>query len=149
MKRQGIRFLLGALAALLAAGCSQETIESAKQDIDRNTETVEREAKRIERQAKPVIEAAKPVVKPVAEAVGRAADRKLDQAKIGGRVLAALRVNANLPKTIRVDADADGEGVKLRGTVKTEEQKRLAERIARDTLGKDKSVQNDLKVEPE
>jgi hypothetical protein len=101
MKRQGIRFLLGALAALLAAGCSQETIESAKQDIDRNTETVEREAKRIERQAKPVIEAAKPVVKPVAEAVGRAADRKLDQAKIGGRVLAALRVNANLPKTIR------------------------------------------------
>jgi osmotically-inducible protein OsmY len=110
---------------------------------------VEREAKRIEKQAKPVIDAAKPVVKPVAEAVGREADRKLDQAKIGGRVLAALRVNANLPKTIRVDADADAQGIKLRGTVKTEEQKQLAERIARDTIGKDKSVQNDLKVAPE
>jgi osmotically-inducible protein OsmY len=136
-------FVLAAVGGLLA-GCSQETIDSAKQDVDRNTETVRREAKRVEEKAKPVIEAAKPVT----DAVKKAADKKVEQAKVGGRVLAALRVNANLPQTIRVDANEDGQGVKLRGTVKTEEQKKRAERIARDTLGNDKTVQNDLKIEP-
>ena len=144
MKLWICRAFAGAAVGGLLVGCSQETIESAKQDVDRNTETVRREAKRVEEKAKPVIEAAKPVT----DAVKKAADKKVEQAKIGGRVLAALRVNANLPQSIRVDADEDAQGVKLRGSVKTAEQKKLAERIARDTLGKDKTVQNDMKVEP-
>jgi osmotically-inducible protein OsmY len=144
MKNTGILagLLLGTFCGLV--GCSQETIDSAKKDVDRNTEVVKREAKRVEEKAKPVIEAAKPVT----DAVKKEAGKKLEQGKIGARVTAALKANANLPSTIRVDADEDAGGVKLRGKVKTAEQKQLAERVAKDTIGKDKTVQNDLKVEP-
>ena len=80
------------------------------------------------------------------DAVKRETDKKWGQLTIGARVTAALKANAQLPSGIRVDADADGNGVKLRGSVNSEAQKSLAERIARDTLGPDKTVQNDLLV---
>jgi osmotically-inducible protein OsmY len=85
----------------------------------------------------------------VAREVDRAkkkAEPQLKQLEIGARVQTALKANENLPLTIRVDADPDAMGVKLRGTVKTENQKTLAEKVARDTLGPGKRVQNDLKV---
>lgn len=107
-----------------AAGCSQQTIESASSDIRGNAEVVKREAQRAERKARP----------------------QLSKAALGARVTTALRANENLPSTIRVDADENG--VKLRGTVRSEREKSLAGRIARDTLSEDKTVQNDLKVEP-
>jgi osmotically-inducible protein OsmY len=108
---------------VLLAGCSQQTIESATRDTARNVQVVEREAKRAERKARP----------------------QLNMLKMGARVTTALKANANLPLTIRVDADE--AGVKLRGKVKTQEQKDLAYRIARETLEPDKSVTNDLKIE--
>jgi Putative phospholipid-binding domain. len=103
------------VGALASTGCSQQTLESAQEDAERNIQTVRREAK--------------PALK------------KLDN---GGRVTAAIQANKQLPSTIRVDADTDG--VKLRGTVKTAQQKDMAEQIARDTLGPDLKVVNDLKV---
>lgn len=145
MKRwSGVAF--GILTVGLLAGCSPETVESAKKDVERNTEAVRTGAEKVERAAKPVIDVAKPVLKPVVDAAGKEINKKTEQLKIGGRVTVALQANESLPKTIRVDADPDGQGVKLRGTVKTVEQKKLAERIARDTLGKEKKVQNDLKI---
>lgn len=108
-----------------ATGCSPQTIESATRDTARNTQIVVRETERAKKKLDP----------------------QLKQLGIGARVTAALKANENLPMTIRVDADKDAQGIKLRGTVKTSEQKKLAERIARETLGKDKRVQNDLKVE--
>lgn len=104
------------------AGCSQETVESASKDVSQNVKIVDREVKRAERKARP----------------------QLDKLKLGGRVTTALRANQNLPTSIRVDA---GEaGVKLRGVVKTEEQRELAGRIARDTLKDEYEITNDLKV---
>ncbi|GAB4454388.1 MAG: hypothetical protein OHK0029_08900 [Armatimonadaceae bacterium] len=129
------------------SGCSQETLESAKQDVERNTRTVRETAEKVEKVTKPVVEVAKPIVKPVAGIVKKEAERKLDQLEIGARVTAALKANRNLPQTIRVDADADAQGVKLRGTVETAAQKKLAEKIARETIGKEQNVQNDLVVE--
>jgi osmotically-inducible protein OsmY len=140
-------FLIG-ISLLVLTGCSQETIDSAKKDVDRNTATVRREAERVEKVAKPVLEVAAPIMKPVVEAAGKEVNKKTEQFKMGARVTAALKVNLNLPQTIRVDADPDGQGVKLRGTVETAEQKKLAERIAKDTLGAGKKVQNDLKIAP-
>ena len=140
-------FILG-MSVLFLTGCSQETIDSAKQDVERNTATVRREAEKVEKVAKPVLEVAAPIVKPVAEAAGKEINKKTEQLKMGGRVTVALKANLNLPSTIRVDADPDGQGVKLRGTVATAEQKKLAERIAKDTLGEGKKVQNDLKIDP-
>lgn len=107
---------------ILTTGCSQQTIESATRDTARNVQIVDREVKRAERKARP----------------------QLSKLEKGARVTAALKANKKLPLTIRVDAG--DEGVKLRGTVKTEEQKALAERVARDTLEEGQSVTNDLKV---
>lgn len=105
-------------------GCSQQTIESATRDTAKNVQVVSREANRAERKVRP----------------------ELNKLKMGARVTTALKANENLPLTIRVDAD--DKGVKLRGKVQTEAQKALAERIARDTLDPEKTVTNDLKVEP-
>ncbi len=76
--------------------------------------------------------------------VKREAGPNLRKLGLGARVTAALRANQNLPATIRVDASE--AGVFLRGSVKTSEQKKLAERIARETLSGKYAVQNDLKV---
>ena len=67
-------------------GCSQQTIESAREDAARNAEIEQREAQRVERKARP----------------------HLKKAEMSARVTAALTANEKLPKTIRVDADENG-----------------------------------------
>lgn len=114
--------LLGLAGIALLSGCSQETLNSAARDAQKDAAIVQREANRAEKKARP----------------------QLNKLSLGARVTAALKANQNLPSTIRVDADEDG--VKLRGSVRTEAEKKLAERIARDTLSADKKVQNDLEV---
>jgi osmotically-inducible protein OsmY len=111
------------IALLLIAGCSQQTVDSASADARRNAAVVEREAKRAERKARPQL-------------------GKLDR---GARVTAALRLNKRLPTSIRVDASENG--VRLRGSVGSEEEKELAGRVARDTLGENAAVENELRVE--
>ncbi len=100
------------LAALAAAGCSQQTIDSARHDTQKNIET-----------AKP----------------------QLAKLELGSRVTAAL-ASANV-HGVRVDADTNG--VSLHGTVNSAAQKARAGRIARDTLGPDKTVRNDIQVSGE
>ncbi len=114
-------FTLSVMA--FVSGCSQETIESVGKDTARNAQVVAREAKRAEKKARPA----------------------LNKLNLGARVTAAVQANQKLPRTIRVDASETG--VFLRGKVKTEEQKSLAERIARDTLDEKYTVKNDLKIE--
>ncbi len=95
--------------ALTLPGCSQQTIDSAKQDTQRN------------------ITAAKP---------------QLAKLELGSRVTAALQ-SADV-HGVRVDAGTNG--VSLHGTVNSAAQKARAGRIARDTLGPDKTVKNDIQV---
>ena len=95
--------------ALMLSGCSQQTLDSAKQDTQRN------------------INNAKP---------------QLAKLELGSRVTAALQ-SADV-HGVRVDAGTNG--VSLHGTVNSAAQKARAGRIARDTLGPDKSVQNDIQV---
>ena len=110
---------------LSAAGCSQNTINSAAKDTQHNVAVLNKEVNRAAQQAKPELNA-------------------LDS---GARVTAALGANANIPQTIRVDADKNG-GVRLRGTVKTAQQKQLAENIAKQTLPAGKPVNDELTVKP-
>ena len=119
-------FLLSALALLgcLAAGCSQKTLDSAQQDAQHNAATVNDQAQRIEKKARPAI----------------------NNFGLQTRVTTALQANAKLPGTIAVRADS--KGVYLRGTVKTVEQKALAQRVAEDTVPSGKTVTNDLEVRP-
>lgn len=99
-----------AVAAILAlVGCSQQTLDSARQDTKRNINEV-----------KPQL-------------------AKLD---LGARVTASLKA-AGL-NGVRVDASANG--VSLHGTVKSAADKARAGRIAKDTLGPGKSVDNALTV---
>ncbi|MEO7716424.1 MAG: BON domain-containing protein [Capsulimonas sp.] len=111
-------------AGLLGAGCSQSTINGVEHDTKNNAAIVQHEADKALKTAKP----------------------QLDKLSLGARVTAAIQANANLPKTIRVDAGSDG--VKLRGKVQNAKQKALAGRIAADTLPSGKTVQNDLTIEP-
>lgn len=106
---------------MAAGGCSQQTLDSAKQDTQHNASVVNDQAQKAERQARP----------------------QIDKLKLQSRVSAALAA-ANLPTTIHVRADADG--VYLRGTVNSAEDKARAGRIARDTLGADKTVHNQIQV---
>lgn len=127
MNKRRISALWAALlVASLVCGCSQQTLESAKQDADKNVNVVQREAKRAERKARP----------------------QLEKLSLGARVTTAIAANENLRGT-HIRADADTDGVKLRGTVKTAAQKTLAGRVAEDTLGPDKTVSNELKVSGE
>ncbi len=123
MRNKSTPTLLSALIGLgtVLTGCSQQTLDSAKGDAQRNATVVSRQAQQAERQARP----------------------KLDRLKLQSRVSAALAA-ANLPTTIHVRADADG--VYLRGTVNSAADKARAGRIARETLGQDKAVHNQLQV---
>ncbi len=123
---------MAALCLAGVAGCSQQTIESATRDTAKNIQVVEREAREAERKARPHVAKLKPQVQKVG---------------VAARVAVALKANENLPPTIRVDTAENG--VRLRGTVKTRTQKALAGRIARDTLGNDKTVRNEIEVKPE
>lgn len=117
------RIFLGCcLAAVVLSGCSQQTITSASQDMSRNIASANQAVDRMGQQAKPEL-------------------TKLD---LGARVTAALRANANLPHTIRVDGGSTG--VRLRGTVRTAAQKHLAGSIAKDTLPASCTVQNQLQI---
>jgi osmotically-inducible protein OsmY len=107
-----------------AGGCSQQTLDSAKQDAQHNATVVNQQAQQAERQARP----------------------QIDKFKLQSRVTTALTA-ANLPTTIHVRADADG--VYLRGTVGSAGDKARAGQIARDTLGPDKKVHNQLQVSGE
>ena len=110
------------LAVGAAAGCSEQTVRSAASDAQRNAEVVEREARRVERKARPQVS-------------------KLDR---GARVTAALRLNKRLPDSIRVDSGESS--VRLRGSVRSEDEKDLAGRIARDAVDEGVSVENELEV---
>jgi osmotically-inducible protein OsmY len=79
-----------------------------------------------------------------AKQVGQEVQPSLQKLDLGGRVTAALQANANLPHTIRVDASTTG--VRLRGSVKTADQKALAGKVAKSTLPPGKSVDNELTV---
>lgn len=96
------------LAAALS-GCSQQTLNSAKQDTQRN------------------IANAKP---------------QIAKLELGSRVTAALAA-ANV-HGVRVDAGTNG--VSLHGRVNSAAQEKRAVRIARDTLGPGKVVNNQLEI---
>ena len=114
-------FLPAFLGLAALTGCSQQTLNSAHNDAQRDAAVVSRETQRAAKNAQP----------------------QLDKLRIQTRVTTALTA-ANLPTTIHVRADA--AGVYLRGTVNSIGDKARAGQIARDTLGPDKKVHNQLQV---
>ena len=114
--------LAAAALAVFAAGCSQQTINSAASDAAHNATVVNREAQRAARKAKP----------------------QWDKFTLQSRVQAALSANANLPRGLHVRADTDT--VYLRGTADTSAQKQLAGRVARETVPDGTTVKNEIPV---
>jgi osmotically-inducible protein OsmY len=108
--------------ALIISGCSEQSVQSTSNDISHGLQSANTAAKQVGQEVQPSLQ-------------------KLD---LGARVTAALRANANLPDSIRVDAST--KGVRLRGHVETAAQKSLAGKIAKSTLPPDKSVDNELKI---
>lgn len=114
---------IAALAGLtlVLSGCSQRTLDSAGQDAQHDAAVVNRQAQQAAQKAKP----------------------QVDQIALQTRVTAALTA-AKLSPAVHVRADSGG--VYLRGTVNTTADKARAGQIARDTLGPDKTVHNQLQV---
>lgn len=114
-----------ALAAVcvFGAGCSQRALNSANQDAQRNINVVGQKAQQVANEAKPEI-------------------KKLD---VAAPVTAAITANPNLSGTdIRVDGQANG--VRLRGTVNTSQQKQLAGQVAKNNVKAGQSVDNELTI---
>jgi len=103
------------------SGCSQQTLNSARNDASHDVAVVNQKATQAARDAKP----------------------QMDKFDMQTRVNTALAA-AKLPTTIHVRADA--KGVYLRGTVNRREDKARAGQIAQDTLGPGKAVHNQLQV---
>jgi len=114
--------IVAMISLLWAAGCSQQTIDNANKDASHDINVAGQKLKQLGDEAKP----------------------QLDKLDLGARVTAALNANANLPHTIRVDADTTG--VRLRGTVNDAHQKALAGKVAQQTLPAGKVVKNELTV---
>lgn len=110
--------------AFCISGCSQQTLNSAQNDANRDIAVVNQKANQAAQQAKP----------------------QLDKLDMETRVTAALAA-AKLPTTIHVRADA--EGVYLRGNVKSAQDKAHASQIAKDTLGPGKTIHNQIQVSGE
>ena len=118
-----LSYFLALLAPLFVlAGCSQQTLDSAKHDAGQDAAIVNRETQRAAKNAQP----------------------QMAKLRLGTRVTAALQ-SADI-HSIRVDADTNG--VSLHGTVDTASQKARAGRIAQDTLGPEKNVDNQIHVRP-
>jgi osmotically-inducible protein OsmY len=118
-----LRHFLALLApAFVLTGCSQQTLDSAKHDAQQDAAVVNRETQRAAKNAQP----------------------QLSKLHLGVRVTAALQ-SADI-HGVRVDASTNG--VSLHGTVDTVAQKVRAGRIARETLGSDKTVSNQIQVRP-
>jgi osmotically-inducible protein OsmY len=118
-----LRHFLALLApAFVLTGCSQQTLDSARHDAQQDAAVVNRETQRAAKNAQP----------------------QLSKLHLGARVTSSLQA-ADI-HGIRVDADTNG--VSLHGTVDTAAQKARAGRIARETLGPDKTIDNQIKVRP-
>jgi uncharacterized protein (UPF0212 family) len=118
-----VLFAAAAVLGLTLCGCSQQTINSAKDDANHDIAVANQKADQVAADAKPDL-------------------AKLD---LGARVSAALAANDNL-KGSHIRVDASTHGVRLHGTVKTAEQKHIAAQVAKDTLGPGKSVDNELSL---
>lgn len=125
--------VLLALVTVLWTGCSQQTINSANKDASHDISVAGNVVKKIGDEVKPAVKKLDAEAKP-----------QVDKLDLGARVTAALQSNANLPHTIRVDADTTG--VRLRGTVNDAHQKALAGKVAQQTLPAGKTVSNELTV---
>jgi len=131
--KYGVIGVLTLFGIAVVSGCSPETVKSATHDAQQDTTIAIREAKRVERQARPVL-----------REVGKRVGPDLKKLDLGARATAALKLNRNLPPTIRVDASETG--IRLRGTVHTLTEKRLAERVVRDTLPPGAHLSNELEI---
>jgi osmotically-inducible protein OsmY len=83
----------------------------------------------------------------VARQAGEKAAQKLDHAALLAKIKTKLAADVGMSTMTKIDVDAAGSVVTLRGTVSSEDQKREAERVVSQVDGVTK-VTNDLAVQP-
>jgi len=122
----------GAVLALALAGCTPQQQAQANQSA--------RDAGQAAQQV------ANTAVKATQTAAAKA-EQALSDASLTGKVKTAMGASAKLT-TSGIDVDTKNHVVTLKGRVPDTAQKALAERIARDTVGPDMKVVNQLQVAP-
>jgi osmotically-inducible protein OsmY len=140
------KFAMGciALGVSLCMSCSdtqqeraQERAEQARQEAKKLGNEAKQEARQLNHQIKQALNSKE----------SRQAAQKLDRAALVAKVKAKLATDVGLSTVTSVDVDATGHVVTLRGTVKSPEQKRQAERTVAQLDGVTRVV-NELQVSP-
>jgi len=81
------------------------------------------------------------------EQAAKTAGSKIEEGGVTLKVKSAMSLSNKL-NTSGINVDTIDKVVHLRGTVTDENQRALAERIAKDTVGKDIQVVNELQIKP-
>ena len=172
MRQHSARFLIAVCLTILA-GCSRSDQENARREAEeakekarRAGEHIKQDAKRLGREVKaesrklssdidravqgtPTQESAGQKIRHGAEELrtaGREAGSKLEHAALLAKVKSRLANDVGASSITDVNVDINGSTVTLRGKVSSEEQRRLAERAAREVDGVTE-VRNHLEVE--
>lgn len=120
---KGFSWLALALAATLAVGCSQHDQRQTEAALEGGAQQVGH------------------AVKEGAKDVGQTLETGMDTAKVKSALMASEKMDAS-----NLNVDKEGNVYYLRGSVPSEEQKALAERMTTDMIGKTDKVVNELKV---
>lgn len=111
------------MAGALAAGCSQaernEAASKADQEIRQAGQTAQKEMNK----------------------AGKAMDEGMSTTRIKSALMASKKIDAS-----NINVDTEQKTVFLRGSVKTEEQKKLARELANTMIDKDQKVVDQLKI---
>jgi len=117
--------ILACLAALTGVGCSEKTQESASNTVDSAAQDTKVNA-----------EHAKEAVGNTAAKIGKETEDAVQVAKLTPTVKDALVKSKIDASTINVDTSGEKDLVILRGTVKSEAERKQAAQIAHDAINK-------------
>lgn len=147
--------LLAVISVALLASCSKADQEHAKAQADETAQKTRTEARKLKSDLESSLkgtstsEAGAKLHRAgeVARTEAAVAGRKLDHATIVAKVKASLASDVGLSTMANVRVDSDGSTVTLTGTVKSADQKRLAEEAAGHVEGVTRVV-NQITVQP-
>lgn len=121
MMKKSLIYLM--FTTLLAAGCSQAERNTMANEADQNMRSARQTAKRDLNKA------------------GQAVDESLSSTRIKGALMASRKIDAS-----HINVDTTDNTVFLRGSVKTQEQKRIAHDLTNTMIEPGQKLVDELKV---
>jgi hyperosmotically inducible periplasmic protein len=135
---------IGAIAALLLGGCSQEAKNDMAAAGDAASTAASKTGEAVATDTKKAGEAVENAGEAVVETTKDAAENAADAA-MSPKVKTALQASSGL-ETKDIDVDTANNTIHLKGSVPSEDQKKQAQKVAEGVAGKEYKVSNELTV---